>query len=508
MATARKVHLIRHAQSLYNAEMRSKKNWVNPTFWKKGFDPGIVDPSLSEKGLEQIESEKELVYSLGKPDFILVSPLRRALMTARGLWPDAKMVSCPQAREIAKTLGDCGSHPAKLKLEFPNVDFDMCSEDWWKGTDTPEIPKHWAGETPAFVAERIEQWKQIILGLPPEYENIFCVGHSNFFKVVTREVKMENVGIITVLIHPDLQVEIVENHRSTSRMDPLYQAANAATNASTDVANKMASSLTANYSKYVANRSKSTPGQNTDASRSSGSDDDADAKQVQRRGLSGKFLQNINKLSIMKRSHSTTASPEFVTPGATPTGSPWQTPRNPVNDPQNEPKSAGLNDPVEVPNPIKFLDPALNSSANNNQSEFDLINLDDWIQPTSLVSSPIEPIPGSTPPPQPNPLSDPVLTPSPVPISVDNNILDLMEPIEPSFDPCPGTRPFEPNLLSSPLLEPTNNFVSTSSTGNNLLNTADRTTIPNSAACSATPSPFDDLLDWNEPSVDPTTGQK
>jgi hypothetical protein len=126
----------------------------------------------------------------------------------------------------------------------------------------------------------------------------------------------------------------------------------------TDLATKMTHSLTANYSKYVTNRSKTSPPDGmTNASPSTSSDDDANAKQAPRRGLSGKILQNINKLSVKKRSHhSGTASPAFVTPLATPMDSPWQTPRNPVSDPQVESKNVG-NGPVEVPNPMKNLGP-------------------------------------------------------------------------------------------------------------------------------------------------------
>lgn len=378
--------------------MRRKINWVSPQFWKKGFDPGIVDPCLSEKGLEQIEEERELVYALGKPDFILVSPLRRALMTARALWPDMKMLSCPQAREIAKTLGDCGSDPETLKTEFPNVDFSPLTQDWWRSSDTPEVPKHWDGESSSLVNKRIEEWKQIILDLPKEHENIFCVGHSMFYRVVTGEVKMENVGVITVLIHPNLEVEVVENHRSASRLDPLYSATNATTNLANNLASQMTQSMTNNYAKYLSKRSgdlKSGDGSNAPSSSSSdegkkkkaagasSSMTNSESPKKKKGGLSGKIpfkLDARGLTGMVNRGRGRKRSPNPIE-GVIP----------PLNaaDMKNSPRGqdgTGLDNNFEIKH-----------NRSNDEDIFNLIDLDDWIQPQVQTDAGVGAIPGQQP---------------------------------------------------------------------------------------------------------------
>ncbi len=55
------IFLMRHAQSTYNAAIRSPITWLKPTFYLRGFDPGddFIDARLSEKGLRQVDKMRE-----------------------------------------------------------------------------------------------------------------------------------------------------------------------------------------------------------------------------------------------------------------------------------------------------------------------------------------------------------------------------------------------------------------------------------------------------------------
>jgi len=243
MRITRRVHIIRHAQSLYNMEMQRVINWFKPKFWWYGFEPGIKDPQISELGHEQVARYKDFITSIAEPDVILVSPLRRALQTATGIWGSKPMRAIPIMREIASTQGDVGNNPDGLKVDFPHVDFDNVTNEWWKGEGTPAHPKHWTRESRRSVENRIKEFKEIILNLPDEQEHIFCVGHSQFFKRLTNAPKMKNVGCLTIDIHDDHTVTVVENYSSCGDASP---------NASTTNSSVDSKSVKSNNSKNSA----------------------------------------------------------------------------------------------------------------------------------------------------------------------------------------------------------------------------------------------------------------
>jgi len=209
-----RVHLIRHAESLYNEEMRKKRNWIKPRFCASGFDPKIRDPGLSSNGLTQIEKRRDFIQKIGSPDLIIVSPLFRALQTANGIWPEAKMTAEPRIRELTHNLSDCGTDTCAIHEQFPNVDFKSCDEEWWLGPNTPKHPRFWRGEPRDEIEERITSWKESLLSLPEETNVIFVVGHSNFFRILTSQPsKIDNVGMVTVDIHSNLGVTVVTDHQ-------------------------------------------------------------------------------------------------------------------------------------------------------------------------------------------------------------------------------------------------------------------------------------------------------
>merc|ERR1719162_1238540 len=84
---AKRVVVVRHGESEYNAAVRRLGTWFTPSFWRNGFDPGIRDAPLTAKGQEQARAfgrclaERRIVEELGI-SVCVVSPLSRALQTA------------------------------------------------------------------------------------------------------------------------------------------------------------------------------------------------------------------------------------------------------------------------------------------------------------------------------------------------------------------------------------------------------------------------------------------
>ncbi len=162
----KKLMLVRHAQSEYNARMWSASTWLSPSFWLRGCDPGVRDVPLTPLGVRQAKSSRAKLWQrlreegflLPETTAVLASPLTRALQTA-GIMMDypldsegennfqnsrlgspaspglssnfagepgpipRKIVALPQVRERCFSLGDCGRRAEELQRDFPDVDF-------------------------------------------------------------------------------------------------------------------------------------------------------------------------------------------------------------------------------------------------------------------------------------------------------------------------------------------------------------------------------------------------
>ena len=164
---AKTIHLIRHAQSTFNAA------------WEKSqADPFHYDARLSEIGLAQIENARPAARAL-PCDAVFTTPLTRALQTARGLFAGHAPIHVePLHREWLEHSCDIGRSPRLLAREFPDLVFDHLDDPWWhhpdaddKGAVIKEPLDDFHGRVAAF-----RQW----LKDRPEGA-IVVVGHGAFF---------------------------------------------------------------------------------------------------------------------------------------------------------------------------------------------------------------------------------------------------------------------------------------------------------------------------------------
>ncbi|CAE7689011.1 HCN4 [Symbiodinium necroappetens] len=126
---------VRHGESEYNKAMR-----------ETGEDPLLRDAKLTERGRAQAAGARpqlqELFEEIGSSAgwLLLSSPLRRALDTAAGIWPEAFQAAegtrfeiWPELREVVTGCDDLGSTPKQLQFAFPHLHAQLGSlpEVWW-----------------------------------------------------------------------------------------------------------------------------------------------------------------------------------------------------------------------------------------------------------------------------------------------------------------------------------------------------------------------------------------
>lgn len=142
-AAVKTVIFVRHGESEYNKAIR-----------ETGKDPLIRDAPLTEKGRSQAAAACEVLLAARKGVrahgrsgaearwLLLVSPLRRALDTAAGAWPEAffhqapdeaRVEVWPDLRETITGCDDLGSSPAKLKEAYPHLAQQLVDLPpvWW-----------------------------------------------------------------------------------------------------------------------------------------------------------------------------------------------------------------------------------------------------------------------------------------------------------------------------------------------------------------------------------------
>jgi len=122
--------LVRHGQSEFNAGIRNPCNWLRPSFWRLGLDPGIRDPSLTAKGEAQSvrgrEKLRKLLHSTSKTMRIYSSPMQRAVQTAVLMLGNEKKSSSSSAasRRSRRTASASAVSTAKVVPVVSEVDED------------------------------------------------------------------------------------------------------------------------------------------------------------------------------------------------------------------------------------------------------------------------------------------------------------------------------------------------------------------------------------------------
>jgi broad specificity phosphatase PhoE len=119
------VYLIRHAESNYNAARKQNAaKGIDLQDYK--FHEDYIDTNITSEGFEQAKLTAELVKDINIT-YVVVSPLRRALITSREIFKNhknkPKIVVWPILREILSSSCDLPDNLETIKQEFPEVDF-------------------------------------------------------------------------------------------------------------------------------------------------------------------------------------------------------------------------------------------------------------------------------------------------------------------------------------------------------------------------------------------------
>eukprot|EP00421_Protoceratium_reticulatum_P030365 CAMPEP_0168479058 /NCGR_PEP_ID=MMETSP0228-20121227/63274_1 /TAXON_ID=133427 /ORGANISM="Protoceratium reticulatum, Strain CCCM 535 (=CCMP 1889)" /LENGTH=145 /DNA_ID=CAMNT_0008495331 /DNA_START=1 /DNA_END=434 /DNA_ORIENTATION=- len=124
--------LVRHGQGAHNVRK----------------DYSIPDPALTAKGLRQAEDLRGAVELAGA-ELVVVSPLTRALQTARAVWgerpPLPVLVTALHSERVDEPC-DRGRTKSELEAQFPFLRS-------WGGWD--ELPEHWS-----LTKEQDKNWKR------------------------------------------------------------------------------------------------------------------------------------------------------------------------------------------------------------------------------------------------------------------------------------------------------------------------------------------------------------
>ena len=95
------------------------------------FSYDLIDAPLSEEGYSQCTKAKEALKN-ENVKLVLVSPLKRALQTAREIFKDhssnPKIVVYPQIREMLESSCDVPGSLKDLRTEFKEMDFELMDQ--------------------------------------------------------------------------------------------------------------------------------------------------------------------------------------------------------------------------------------------------------------------------------------------------------------------------------------------------------------------------------------------
>jgi broad specificity phosphatase PhoE len=160
------IHLIRHAQSTFNAAVELT-----------GVDPMHPDACLSPLGRQQVADARAQMAMLDH-ELVVVSPLTRAIETAVGLFGGGKapILVEPLAREWACSSCDVGRSPRALAQAFPQLTFDHLEDPWWHvgASDANGIPM----EPEESVLARVAVFRAWLAARPER--TITVVSHGGF----------------------------------------------------------------------------------------------------------------------------------------------------------------------------------------------------------------------------------------------------------------------------------------------------------------------------------------
>jgi len=176
------VHLIRHAQSTFNAAVALT-----------GVDPMHPDACLTPLGLQQVAEARARMAALDH-ELVVTSPLTRAIETAVGLFGGgaAPILVDPRPREWLVSSCDVGRSPRDLALAFPQLAFNHLDDRWWHAGPCNEhgIP----AEPEDVLLARVAAFRAWLASRPERA--IAVVSHGAFLFYLSGHT-FQNCGLVT-----------------------------------------------------------------------------------------------------------------------------------------------------------------------------------------------------------------------------------------------------------------------------------------------------------------------
>ena len=189
------VYLVRHAEARHNVEEKRVVKQASlsgatkeqadearkAALWA---DESLRDARLSQEGAEQVGASalgiKKMLSDThyGPPELVLVSPLRRTLQTATGLFGGEVPVSAIEALREKRTGMACDERHSVLELqaEFPHIDFSEVANH------IAEFPTIEHGEDNAAVRRRALAFLDGLPALAAGCSTIAIVSHKGWLR--------------------------------------------------------------------------------------------------------------------------------------------------------------------------------------------------------------------------------------------------------------------------------------------------------------------------------------
>lgn len=208
-ASARVVQLIRHGEGLHNVAERE----LGSHYWEtvealtdKYFDAPLNDVGRAQCAALNAHFLAARARGLPDPDAIIVSPLTRALETAKlslaHLWGKVPVYAVEMSRErMGKNQCDRRKPVSQLRREFPEVDFDSFMENEHDVWFTP------ARETDEAIQRRVRLFYGWLKHAP--WDHVAVVGHSSYMAATLKDLGHKyhwpaNCECVSVLVSHDI----------------------------------------------------------------------------------------------------------------------------------------------------------------------------------------------------------------------------------------------------------------------------------------------------------------
>ncbi len=167
--------LVRHGESHFNVH-----------YSKTRIDPGIIDPRLTDRGMDQA---KQVAEDLGPYDHlqvIITSPYWRALHTAEIIAESLNLPVHvdPVVGERAFFACDIGSPTPELKARWPRFNFADLVEQWWPDS----------GETHDGIQARSDRFRDR-MAAHPAWETHLVVSHWGFIRALSGH-EVSNASVV------------------------------------------------------------------------------------------------------------------------------------------------------------------------------------------------------------------------------------------------------------------------------------------------------------------------